>query len=524
MQSANIFIHNLVTTEHKSKKYSAFLLASDFFAALVSTEFDFSDDEIMENFISFLKGLAANLSSELLMTYVVHTKFQVFTQSFKFFFHQDAMIRNASRTAILTIIKCKTYSVKDSRIFSFLSNFEFTSKILKKIMENWQKLYIDLTCGDKLLIENSLSAISDDLMYLNDLMEHVEELVSEISNKFLSLAVPWIIKRIAEVLENGDSFVPVGWVLNCVLDNIRVACVLDVLVTSLFSGKISEKVKGYMIEDTLHNNQFDYFIEENEDVENTVKHQVISLLNEPYSATALLLIINKIVTSSGISKRTLYECALLPKDEIKTQMLIRKVLQDKVEYMTDPLLSEFLMQIFLGEQSTFNTILSGRILTLCRLHPEEKYMQVFQNNTNTQIIIILSTLLDLLTSEKFQEIVLEAFEIESESLKSLKLDSRVEYPVEILNNIESLIPLNYRLPISRKEVYHWNFSKLFTLNLFENLIFGVEKFKNIEELIMEATSKNGVVNIECEQGEGIKIDDFNLTVFIKTGVKAVKFL
>ena len=412
--------------------------------------------------------------------------------------------------------------MKDSTVFSFLCDFEFTSKILKRVQESWQKLYTDLTTGSKLLIENSLSSIGDDLMYINDLIEHVEELSTEISSKFLSFSVPWVISKINDVLNIGETFTPVGWVLNCILENIKVSSILDVLVTGLFAGKISEKVKGYMFEGALHNNQFGYFTEETEVIENTVKHQVLSLLNEPYSATALLLILNKIVSNSAISKRTLFECALLPKDEIKTQTLLRKVLQDKVEYVTDPLLSEFLIQLTLGEQSTFNSLLAGRIIKTCRLHPEDKYMPDFQNNLNSQIIIIISSLLEHLASEKLQELVIEAFESESLSIKKIKIDDKVEYPVEILNNSEILIPLLYRLPISKKEIYHWNFSKLFVLNLFENLIFGVEKFKDSEQMISEATEKSGAVKIECEGGEGIKITDFDLHVFAKTGVKKIK--
>jgi hypothetical protein len=271
----------------------------------------------------------------------------------------------------------------------------------------------------------------------------------------------------------------------------------------------------------VHNNQFDYFTEESEIIENTVKHQVLSLLNEPYSATALLLVVNKIVLNPAISKRTLYDCALLPKDEVKTQTLLRKILQDKVEYRSEPLLSEFLMQIVLGEHSSFNTLLAGRVISVCRLHPEDKYMQGLQNDLNTQIIIIISSLLELLAGEKLQELVLEAFEIESLSIKKFKIQDQIDYPVEILNNSHLLVPLNYRLPISKKEIYHWNFSKLFILNLFENLMFGLDRFKDSQQMIQDLTEKAGTVNIECAGGEGIKISDFELHVFTKAGVKKV---
>ena len=108
IQCANILIHNLDSESHKSIVYSEYLLESCFFELLVKLDFDFSNDEdLVENYMSFLKGLAANLSESLLLTYVIKTKFAVFTQAYKFFNYSDAMIKNASRTTVLTIIKRK---------------------------------------------------------------------------------------------------------------------------------------------------------------------------------------------------------------------------------------------------------------------------------------------------------------------------------------------------------------------------------------------------------------------------------
>ena len=520
IQSANIFIHNLTTPEHKSKKHVGFLLSSDYFNTLVSTEFDFSDDDILENFISFFKGIAANLPSDLLLSYVLHTKFQVFIQSFRFFFHQDTMIRNASRTTILTIIKRNPYSVSNPSIFSFLYEFKFTSKILKKLIDSWEKLYIDLPADDNLLVENELSGISDDLLYINDLIEHVEELNSDICSKFLNTCIPWVIRKVSDVLNIGENFAPVGWVISSILDNIKACSIIDVLVAGLLSSKISEKIVAYMQEDTVQNNQFDYF-DEGREVDNTVKHQMISLLNDPYCATTVLLIINNVVSNLAVSKRILYECCFLPKDELKTQILLHKVLQDKIEYTSDALVAEFLMQILLGEQSTFNVLLSGRIIALCRLHPEEKYLSPLKSEINSQVLQILRNTLDRIETEKFKEYVLEAFEDESEYVNSIKLDNKIEFPIEFLINKENLMPILYRMPISKKEFYQWNFGRLFLLRLIESEIYGTEKMKGIDEIIELEIMKSGCLEIGCEEGNWLKLDDFYLRIGKETGGEKV---
>jgi hypothetical protein len=98
-------MHNLSRIEDKSKEKIGFLLASDFYTLLVTLKFDFSDDEIVENYMSFLKGMAANLPSSLLSSYVLHTNFSFFSKAFSFFSHMDPMLRNAARTGILKIVR-----------------------------------------------------------------------------------------------------------------------------------------------------------------------------------------------------------------------------------------------------------------------------------------------------------------------------------------------------------------------------------------------------------------------------------
>ena len=105
IQSANILIHNLASVEDKSKKKSEFLLGSDFYSDLLTAKFDFSDDDIAENYMSFLKGTAANLPSFLLLSYVVHTKFAFFSKALSFFSHKDAMLKNAARTGIMRVVR-----------------------------------------------------------------------------------------------------------------------------------------------------------------------------------------------------------------------------------------------------------------------------------------------------------------------------------------------------------------------------------------------------------------------------------
>ena len=55
IQCANLLVHNL-----KNENSINYLLSTDFYREILSHPFDFTDDEIIENYLSLLKGLAVN--------------------------------------------------------------------------------------------------------------------------------------------------------------------------------------------------------------------------------------------------------------------------------------------------------------------------------------------------------------------------------------------------------------------------------------------------------------------------------
>ena len=61
IQSANLLIHNLQKDSCKD-----YLLSTAFYKEITTHPFDFTDEEIIGNYMSLLKGLAVNLTNEQL--------------------------------------------------------------------------------------------------------------------------------------------------------------------------------------------------------------------------------------------------------------------------------------------------------------------------------------------------------------------------------------------------------------------------------------------------------------------------
>ena len=518
IQSANILIHNLDAVEHKSKIYIAYLLGTRFLLLLVFLDFDFSDDEIVENYMSFLKGLAANLPRDLLLGYVIETRFQVFRQAFLFFESPDPMIKNASRTVILTIVKCKKHVVEDTRILEFVRSAEFIPKLMQGMLKLWQRFSEEVPTERKLLVEYYVSAISDDLCYINDLLEHVEELNHEICNKFVSLGMPWLMSTITTQLNSGIlNFIPAGYIIFSILEYIRSPYILNILITSLFAARVSEKMFYFTTRGNIPNNQLDFLENDKAVIINIFKQQIMAFLHEPNMCGIALLIISSAISNESVSKKVLYECKILPKDEIKKQRLIQETLQDDQEYTSDPVLSQSFIQIFTGYYPQFTMFLAARIILKCSFFPEEQYLPQFQFEIYRELGLVIENLRTSIEKELFPEIMLEAFEEASSSVKNYRFDDKLEFPSAMLTRSDLGDQGLYRMPLNSFETYLNYFHKLFLLRRVKSMIFEDQTLKVPRSVrkgssLPESSSDESHISIDCTENIQLIIKDFEIVI------------
>eukprot|EP00092_Neocalanus_flemingeri_P019758 GFUD01021398.1.p1 GENE.GFUD01021398.1~~GFUD01021398.1.p1 ORF type:complete len:960 (-),score=279.18 GFUD01021398.1:290-3169(-) len=114
LQTLNILFENI-----RNETSIYYLLSNNHVNSIIIHKFDFSDEEVMAYYISFLKTLSFRLNQHTIhFFYNEHTNdFPLYTEAIKFFNHSESMVRIAVRTLSLNV-----YRVKDERMLKFVTD------------------------------------------------------------------------------------------------------------------------------------------------------------------------------------------------------------------------------------------------------------------------------------------------------------------------------------------------------------------------------------------------------------------
>ncbi|XP_067143420.1 protein CLEC16A isoform X1 [Centruroides vittatus] len=112
LQTLNILFENI---RNETSLY--YLLSNNHVNSIIVHKFDFSDEEVMAYYISFLKTLSLKLNTHTIhFFYNEHTNdFPLYTEAIKFFNHGESMVRIAVRTLTLNVFK-----VDDKAMLKFI--------------------------------------------------------------------------------------------------------------------------------------------------------------------------------------------------------------------------------------------------------------------------------------------------------------------------------------------------------------------------------------------------------------------
>uniref|UniRef100_A0A8C4IZE6 C-type lectin domain containing 16A n=1 Tax=Dicentrarchus labrax TaxID=13489 RepID=A0A8C4IZE6_DICLA len=105
-----------------------YLLSNNHVNSIIVHKFDFSDEEIMAYYISFLKTLSLKLNNHTVhFFYNEHTNdFALYTEAIKFFNHPESMVRIAVRTITLNVYKVDNqhmlHYIRDKTAVPYFSN------------------------------------------------------------------------------------------------------------------------------------------------------------------------------------------------------------------------------------------------------------------------------------------------------------------------------------------------------------------------------------------------------------------
>lgn len=169
LQTLNILFENI---SHETSLY--YLLSNNHVNSIIVHKFDFSDEEIMAYYISFLKTLSLKLNNHTVhFFYNEHTNdFALYTEAIKFFNHPESMVRIAVRTITLNVYKVNNqhmlHYIRDKTAAPYFSNLVWF--IGSHVIELDNCVQTDEEHANKSKLSDLVAEHLDHLHYLNDIL------------------------------------------------------------------------------------------------------------------------------------------------------------------------------------------------------------------------------------------------------------------------------------------------------------------------------------------------------------------
>ncbi|KAK7111440.1 protein CLEC16A-like isoform X2 [Littorina saxatilis] len=169
LQTLNILFENI---RNETSLY--YLLSNNHINSIIVHKFDFSDEEVMAYYISFLKTLSLKLNRHTIhFFYNEHTNdFALYTEAIKFFNHSEAMVRIAVRTITLNVFrvddKAMLRYIRDRTAAPYFSNLVWF--IGNHILDLELCVRHDMDHRSRDRLSDLVAEHLDHLYYLNDIL------------------------------------------------------------------------------------------------------------------------------------------------------------------------------------------------------------------------------------------------------------------------------------------------------------------------------------------------------------------
>ncbi|XP_063234490.1 protein CLEC16A homolog isoform X2 [Bacillus rossius redtenbacheri] len=151
-----------------------YLLSNNHVNSIIVHKFDFSDEEVMAYYISFLKTLSLKLNAHTIhFFYNEHTNdFPLYTEAIQFFNHPESMVRIAVRTLTLNVYRVEDKSmlkfIRDKTAAPYFSNLVWF--IGNHILELDSCVRNDADHQSQNRLSDLVAEHLDHLHYLNDIL------------------------------------------------------------------------------------------------------------------------------------------------------------------------------------------------------------------------------------------------------------------------------------------------------------------------------------------------------------------
>ncbi|KAF0312325.1 Protein CLEC16A [Amphibalanus amphitrite] len=186
LQTLNILFENI-----RNETSIYYLLSNNHVNSIIVHKFDFSDEEVMAYYISFLKTLSLKLNTHTVhFFYNEHTNdFPLYTEAIKFFNHSETMVRIAVRTLTLNVYRVEEKSmlqfIRDMTAVPYFSNLVWF--IGNHVLELDRCVRSDSSHQCRGKLADLVAEHLDHIHYLNDILcLNIEELNQVLTEHLLS--------------------------------------------------------------------------------------------------------------------------------------------------------------------------------------------------------------------------------------------------------------------------------------------------------------------------------------------------
>ncbi|XP_051877087.1 protein CLEC16A isoform X2 [Pristis pectinata] len=205
LQTINILFENI---SHETSLY--YLLSNNHVNSIIVHKFDFSDEEIMAYYISFLKTLSLKLNNHTVhFFYNEHTNdFALYTEAIKFFNHPESMVRIAVRTITLNVYKVDNqlmlHYIRDKTAVPYFSNLVWF--IGSHVIELDNCVQTDEEHRNRGKLSDLVAEHLDHLHYLNDILIINCEFLNDVLTDHLlnRLFLPLYVYSLVTQEQSGD--------------------------------------------------------------------------------------------------------------------------------------------------------------------------------------------------------------------------------------------------------------------------------------------------------------------------------
>eukprot|EP01134_Creolimax_fragrantissima_P007009 CFRG7009T1 len=191
LQCLNIIFENI---RNESSLY--YFMSNNYINNVITHKYDFSNEEILAYYISFLKTLSFRLTpSTILFFYNEHQEdFPLYSEAIKFFNHKESMVRIAVRTIVLNIFKVNDENTRnfvgDEEQAPYFSNLVWFIGNQSLELDECVRTASHIKMGK---LSDLLAEHLDVLHYVNDIFETdgIEAMQYKLANRLLdNMLVP----------------------------------------------------------------------------------------------------------------------------------------------------------------------------------------------------------------------------------------------------------------------------------------------------------------------------------------------